>query len=129
MPDETDSEVKQARADLNSPVQNCRKFSAVFGTTSANSCRTELCERSIAVSRVVGVTTDCSRKRGVCASAALTSMTMRPALLPPRLMSKKTMGLEGLPAAACARGTPGELLNDTDGDRSAICAERDWAAK
>ena len=25
------------RADLNSPVQNCLKFSAVFGTTSANS--------------------------------------------------------------------------------------------
>ena len=29
----------------------------------------------------------------------LTSITMRPALLPPRLMSKKTMGLVGLPAA------------------------------
>ena len=25
--------------DLNSPVQNCLKFSAVFGTTSANNCQ------------------------------------------------------------------------------------------
>ena len=30
-------EVQGRTADLNSPVQNCRKFSAVLGTTSANS--------------------------------------------------------------------------------------------
>ena len=47
-------------------------------------------------------------------------MTMRPALLPPMLMSKKTIGLVGLPAAGWARGTPAELLKATEGDSNAI---------
>lgn len=75
------------------PVQRARKFSAVFGTTSARSCEHDMCKLVVGVKNNAACKFSCMHANVAAkqiTTAALTVISMRPRGAPSAVMSKKT---------------------------------------